>query len=58
VQQRDTPVMLAVGTVPAAVACDTAKTLTVGGVTYFAVPSASLTPFGNVRPILLWAKCG
>ena len=58
IQQKDTPVMLAVGTVPAGTACDPNKAMLVGGDTFSVVPSTALVPYGSVKPVLVYAKCG
>lgn len=50
--------MLAVGTVPADTPCDKGTGSIAGGQTYYAVPAASVSYFGNVRPALVVAQCG
>jgi hypothetical protein len=57
VQQKNTPVMLAVGTIPSATPVDTDKQVTVGGKRFCVVPNDALTPFGSVKPQLLYAPC-
>lgn len=59
VQQKDTPVMLAVGTVPPNAGLNTSITMLVGGATYCAATDSKvLQPFNpKTTPGLIWAKC-
>lgn len=49
--------MLAVGTVPLGTPCDTSNGTISAGRAYYAVPAASVTFFGSVKPPVIFASC-
>jgi hypothetical protein len=55
--QIDRFVALPVGTIPADAPCDQNQAAIIAGVNYYAVPRASVTWSGNVRPPIVVAKC-
>lgn len=57
VPQRDDTLMLPVGTAPEGTQCLAAQGVIARGVVYFAVPRASVTFAGNVRPDIVYARC-
>lgn len=58
VKGRDALVMLPVGTAPGGETCDTATAVVAGGATYYAIPRASVTFSGSVRPEVVFGRCG
>ena len=58
VKQPGQNVLLAIGTVPNGVKCDTTQGVIVNGATLYAVPASAITYFGNVKPPVAWATCG
>jgi hypothetical protein len=57
VKQTDRLVMLPVGSVPGDTQCIASQALITDDVMYHAVPRASVTWSGSVRPVIVFARC-
>jgi fibronectin type 3 domain-containing protein len=58
VPQQNRAVMLPVGRVPPGTPCNSAEAIVAAGVPYYAVPTSSVAWAGNVRPAVVYARCG
>lgn len=57
VRQSDRYVMLPVGTIPGGTPCDSGNGVLSNGKTYYAVPSAAVTWYGDTKPTVVLATC-
>lgn len=57
VRQNDAYVMLPVGTIPGGTQCDSNNGVIAGGVSYWAVPTSSVTWYGATKPTVVLAQC-